>query len=56
MTERCRKCGLSADDVLRPENFYLTDDGLCPICAMEEYQFWPDYRGIEQRYIDELGE
>ena len=54
--ERCRRCCLSAKDVLKPENFWINDEGLCNICTYEIYQIIPDYRDKLQRHLDELGE
>ena len=52
--KRCKRCGLSAKDVLRPENFWINDEGLCNICVYEVYQIIPDYRSKLQRHLDEL--
>jgi len=54
--QRCKICGLSADDVLHPENFKLNNEGICFQCWMEKYQVIPDYRSPLQQYLDELGE
>ncbi|MHA1262777.1 MAG: hypothetical protein ACTSSA_11930 [Candidatus Freyarchaeota archaeon] len=51
-SKRCKKCGLSANDVLCPENFILNDEGLCFQCWAEKNQYIPDYRSPLQRYID----
>jgi len=51
--KRCKKCGLSINDVPCPENFYLSEEGLCNICMMEKYQAVIDGRSPLQRFIDE---
>jgi len=51
--KRCKKCGLSANDVPRPENFRLSEEGLCNICMMEKYQVILDGRSPLRQFIDE---
>ena len=51
--KRYKKCGLSANDVPRPENFRLSEEGLCNICMMEKYQAVIDGKDPLQRFIDE---
>ncbi len=51
--KRCKRCGLSIKDVLCPENFYLSEEGLCSICMMEKYQASFDYRSPLQKLLDE---
>jgi len=53
---RCSRCGLSRDDVPRPENFRLHEvDGVlvCNLCLQDEAQAWPDGRSGLQRLLDE---
>jgi len=51
--KRCKRCGLSINDVLCPENFRLSEEGLCSICMMEKYQMVIDGRSSLQWFIDE---
>ena len=51
--QRCKKCGLSARDVLYPENFRLSEEGLCNICMAEKYQVIYDGRSSLQKLLDE---
>jgi len=50
--KRCKKCGLSANDVLCPWNFSINKNGLCFQCWAEENQYIPDYRSPLQRHLD----
>lgn len=52
--KRCKNCGLSAEDVLYPENFWLNEEGLCNICTFEKYQVIPDYRSQLQKFLNNL--
>ena len=46
--ERCKRCGLSKEEVLRPENFRLYN-GLCDMCVLETLD--PDF--LDPRPVSE---
>jgi len=54
MAEKCKRCGIGPEDVARPVNFKLNQQGICFTCWMEEEQVILDGRSDLQRHLDDL--